>query len=382
LPIELCSRSLAGRLADAGHLGTGKEIAQAMNAKYRVFILLGIVLLIALGFYLFSTRGNSDSVLIGYVDANQVIVSSKVAGRIERLAVDEGQKVKQGELIAQIDKQDLIAERDAAQAGLESLRAQVHASRDTYASTRGDTDAQVASAEAALKAAQANLQESEANERQQSLDTHRTVALADEGVASRQDRDRAEQTLAADQARVRSNQEQVRVAQATLETMRARLNQAGAARSNISATQGLMDSDEAKLSEAEVRIGYTTVTSPVDGVVSVRAAREGEVVNVGAPIVTIVDLTQTWVYAAIPETDEQAVKLGDSLDVRMPGGEHLTGKVIAKATEADFATERDYSRTKRDIRTVRIKLLIDNPGEKYVPGMTAEIMLPHRLLTR
>ena len=87
-----------------------------MNAKYRVFVMLGVVFVLALGFYFFSTRGTSDVVLIGTVDANQVIVSSKVAGRIERLAVDEGQSVKQGELIAQIDNADLIAERDSAQA--------------------------------------------------------------------------------------------------------------------------------------------------------------------------------------------------------------------------------------------------------------------------
>ncbi len=351
-----------------------------MNPKYRVFMLLGIVFLLALGFYLFSTRGNSDVVLIGNVDANQVIVSSKVAGRIERLTVDEGQKVKQGELIAQIDKEDLIAERDAARADLEGLRSQVRQSSESYASTHGETDAQVNNAAAALKAATASLEESEANERQQALDTGRAVALAEQGVASQQDRDRAEQTLAANQARVRANREQVMAARATLETMRARLNQAAAAHSNIAAMQGQMDSAEAKLAEAEVRLGYTRIISPVDGVVSVRAAREGEVVSVGTPIVTIVDLTQTWVYAAIPETEAQAVKLGDSLDVRMPGGERVAGKIIAKATEADFATQRDYSRTKRDIRTVRLKLLIDNPGEKYVPGMTAEVILPRRLL--
>jgi multidrug resistance efflux pump len=350
-----------------------------MNAKYRVFALLGIVFLLSLGFYLFSTRGTSNVVLIGTVDANQVIVSSKVAGRIERLLVDEGQSVKQGELIAQIDNQDLAAERDSARATLAGLRSQVRQSGETYASTHGETDSQVDNAAAALKAAVASLEESEANERQQALDTKRTVTLAEQGVASQQDRDRAEQTLAADQARVRANREQVIAARATLNTMQARINQAAAAHSNIAAMQGQMDSANAKLAEAEVRIGYTHITSPVDGVVSVRAAREGEVVSVGTPIVTIVDLTQTWVYAAIPETQAQAVKLGDTLDVRMPGGEHVPGKVIAKAAEADFATERDYSRTKRDIRTVRLKLLINNPRETYVPGMTAEVLLPQRL---
>jgi multidrug resistance efflux pump len=351
-----------------------------MNAKYRIFVMLGIVFLLSLGFYFYSTHGTSDVVLIGTVDANEVIVSSKVAGRIEHLLVDEGQSVKQGELIAQIDNQDLAAERDSARATLAGLRSQVQQTSQSYASTHGETDAQVKNAAAALSAAQASLEESEANERQQALDTKRTVALAEQGVASQQDRDRAEQTLAANQARVRANREQVIAARATLNTMQARINQAAAAHSNIAATQGEMESANAKLSEAEIRIGYTSVASPITGIVSVRAAREGEVVSVGTPIVTIIDLTETWVYAAIPETLAQFVKLGDTLDVRMPGGERVSGKIIAKAAEADFATERDYSRSKRDIRTVRLKLLINNPRETYVPGMTAEVLIPQHLV--
>jgi HlyD family secretion protein len=350
-----------------------------MNPKYRVFAMLGMVFLLSLGFYFLTTRGTRDVVLIGTVDANQVIVSSKVAGRIERLLVDEGQSVKQGESIAQIDKADLIAERDSARATLDSMGSQVRQSGQSYASTHGETDAQVVNAQAALRAAQATLEESEANERQQALDTGRTVSLAEQGVASRQDRDRAEQTLAADQARVRANQDQVNAARATLVTMQARVNQAAAALSNVASMQGQMASAKAKLEEAEVRIGYTSIVAPVDGIVSVRAAREGEVVSAGTPIVTLVDLTQTWVYAGLPETQAQVVKLGDTLTVRMPGGEQVSGQVIAKAAEADFATERDYSRSKRDIRTVRLKLLIANPRETYVPGMTAEVLLPQRL---
>jgi len=340
--------------------------------------MLGVVFLLSLGFYFYSTRGTSEVALIGTVDANQVIVSSKVAGRIEHLAVDEGQHVNQGDLIAQIDNQDLIAERDSARATLDSLRSQVRQSGESYASTHGETDSQVRNAAAALAAARASLEESEANERQQELDAHRIVSLAEQGVASQQDRDRAEQTLKADQARVRANREQVSAAQATLTTMHARVNQAAAAHSNIAATQGQMDSANAKLQEAEVRIGYSKVLSPVTGTVSVRAAREGEIVNVGTPIVTIVDLTQTWVYASVPETQQQNVKLGYTLSVRMPSGERVPGKVIAKAAETDFATQRDVSRSKRDIRTIRLKLLIANPQETYVPGMTAEVILPQR----
>jgi len=70
------------------------------------------------------------------------------------------------------------------------------------------------------------------------------------------------------------------------------------------------------------------------------------------------------------------VQLGDSLRVVMPSGATLQGKVIEKSAEAAFATQRDVGRRKRDIETVQLKLLIDNPGMKYVPGMLAEVYIP------
>jgi hypothetical protein len=70
-----------------------------MSARNRFFILLGIIFVIAAAYYFFSTNHTSDLVLIGTVDANQVIVSAQVAGRIQKLLVDEGTPVKAGDLI-------------------------------------------------------------------------------------------------------------------------------------------------------------------------------------------------------------------------------------------------------------------------------------------
>jgi multidrug resistance efflux pump len=129
-------------------------------------------------------------------------------------------------------------------------------------------------------------------------------------------------------------------------------------------------------------VGYSQVFAPVSGKVNVRAARQGEVVAAGGPIVTIMDLTETWIYAPLPETQSNAVQLGDSLRVAMPSGETIQGKVINKAAEADFATQRDVSARKRDIKTVQLKLLVDNPGERWVPGMTAEVYIPKNRLVK
>jgi multidrug resistance efflux pump len=135
--------------------------------------------------------------------------------------------------------------------------------------------------------------------------------------------------------------------------------------------------------EAAVELGYSKVFAPIDGKVNVWAARQGEVVTPGTPIVTIMNLSQTWVYAPLPETQADVVKVGDILHVAMPSGTQIDGKVIAKSAEADFATQRDINGgRKRDIKTVKLKLLIANPDEKFVPGMTADVYIPRDKLVK
>ena len=86
--------------------------------------------------------------------------------------------------------------------------------------------------------------------------------------------------------------------------------------------------------QAKLQKGYAEFFAPVSGRVNVWAARQGEVVTAGAAIVTIMDLTQTWVYAPLPETQGDAVQVGDSLRVVMPCGATIYGKVINKAARS------------------------------------------------
>jgi HlyD family secretion protein len=111
----------------------------------------------------------------------------------------------------------------------------------------------------------------------------------------------------------------------------------------------------------------------------VRATRQGEVVNPGEPIVTIIDFGDTWVRAEAPETEARFIADGAKLKVRLPEGSPMQGTVIFKAVEGDYATQRDVSRRKRDIKTIGLKLKVDNPDGSLVPGMTAEVLLPKDL---
>jgi multidrug resistance efflux pump len=171
-------------------------------------------------------------------------------------------------------------------------------------------------------------------------------------------------------------------AEANLTQARAHQMLAVVSARTVDETRDAAASARALAEQAKVQLGYSQVLAPVSGKIDVWAARQGEVVAAGTPIVSIMDLTQTWVYAPLPETQADAVQLGDSLRVVMPSGDTMQGKVIAKSALADFATQRDVSSRKRDIKTIQLKLLIPNPGERFVPGMTAEVYIPKAKLVK
>jgi HlyD family secretion protein len=354
-----------------------------VNPRNRFFILLGVIFLIALGYYFFSTPSNKDLVLIGTVDSNQVIVSPQTQGRLQKLLVDEGTPVKAGQLIAVIDPAELQAQAAAASATISSLRSKVSGMRYTEESTKGSTTSDVKNMQARLRSMTSQLAQAQAALERTESDSRRMIELAKQGVASDQERVQAETNLAASKANVQSLKDQVTAAEADLNAAIARTHQANAASSTVASTQADLRTAEEQKRQAEVRLGYTNIYAPVTGTVSVRAAREGEVLNLGQPIVTIVDLGDTWVRAAIPETQADHIGLGDTLKVRLPGGSETSGKVFYKAAEADFATQRDVNRRKRDIKTIVLKVRLDNPKGAYVPGMTAEVLVsPDQLKAR
>ena len=351
-----------------------------MNARNRVFLILALLTVGSLIFYFVTVPSNKELQLIGTVDANEIVVSSKIPGRIQKLTVSEGDKVTAGQLIAVIESRDLEAALDAAQANASADQHKLRQAQEIVRQNRGETTSGTQTAEAQVRAAQSTLAQAEATLAHQKADTSRTVALANQGIMSAQARDEAVTSLQADEAAVNTARSNLNMAEASLKQAQAHELLTSVSQQTVNQTRDELHNAQALAQQAQVNQSYADVYAPADGVVNEWAARQGEVVGAGTPIVTIMDLKQTWVYAPLPETDADAVKLGDKLRVVMPSGDTVTGTVIAKAAEADFATQRDVSRQKRDIRTVQLKLLIPNPREEFVPGMTAEIYVPRSWL--
>jgi multidrug resistance efflux pump len=353
-----------------------------VNARNRVFLILGLLTIGSLIWYLVTVRPSGDLQLIGTVDANEVMVSAKIPGRIQTLTVDEGQDVKAGQLIAIIESDDLAAARKAAEATAAGQKWKLGETVETERQDRGETGSATINAEAQVRAAKASLVQAQANFDHQQADTSRIVALAKQGIMSTQSSDDAATSLQAAKAAVETARENVAAAEASLRQARAHELLTNVAARTVDETRNQVENARALADQAKVELGYAQVFAPVSGKVNVRAARQGEVVAAGAPIVTIMDLAETWIYAPLPETQADTVQLGDSLRVVMPSGTTIQGKIINKSAEADFATQRDVSARKRDIKTIQLKLLIDNPGNRFVPGMTAEVYIPKNKLVK
>ena len=347
-----------------------------MNARNKIFVLFGIILLASASYYFATTNHSSDYVVIGTVDANQVVVGAKIMGRIEKLNVDDGTPVKVGDVIAILDSDELRAEQLASRASLDGAQHRIGETNASYKLAQGQTSSTVTQAEAQVANAQAQLEAAQANLARSQQNYDRIIPLAKDGVASKQDADNATSDLNLQKATVAAAAKSVDAARASLLVARAGTNQAVAADRMVEESRAQAANAKFQLSQVETRLGYTTVISPINGIVTTRVARQGEVVNPASPIVSIVDLDDTWVYADAPETQAVNIALGDTFKIRLPNGEITTGKVTYKAAEADFATQRDIGKTKRDIKSIAMKFAIDNHEHKFAPGMTAEVLIP------
>ncbi|HXW61246.1 MAG TPA: efflux RND transporter periplasmic adaptor subunit [Candidatus Acidoferrales bacterium] len=347
-----------------------------MKGSQRSFAIIGLVFLVALVFYILTTPHGREIPLTGIVDGNEVIVSSQITGRIVKLNVDEGSEVRKGDLLAELDRKELEASLAASRANVASLEAQVNEANHNYALTDDSTGASLKQAEATLTSTRAQLEQARANLWRDETDFERMQKLFDGGVASAQERDHAEAARKASEANVKSLEDSVGAQEAALALAHANRKQVDVRGAEIATTLAQLEQARASAAAMETQLGYTEIYAPIDGIVSVRVAKQGEVVTQGSPIVVVVDVDHLWVRADVEESYIDSVRFGQTLHVKLPSGDILQGQVFFKGVENDFATQRDVSRTKRDVKTFAIKVSVPNQDRRLFTGMTATVLLP------
>ena len=289
--------------------------------------------------------------------------------------MQEGDQVKRDQLLAVLSDAELSAEHAYFVSSEHGAESGMHESESALRYQEQLATQQIREAEASLAATLAQQREADANAEQLGRALGRAEQVSRGGGMSEQQVEQARNDYSVAKARAEASAKQVDAKRAAVALARSAAEEVKGKRSALSAAQQQHAAAEAQTQKAAARLQYTEIHSPIDGIVDVRAARAGEVVAIGQPIVTLVDPNDYWVRADVEETYIDRVRLGDTLDVRLPSGEVRKGKVFFRGVDATFATQRDVSRTKRDLKTFQIRLRVPNADRKLAPGMTAYVVL-------
>ncbi len=339
-------------------------------------VILVVLLAVGGGIYFFTHRSPHELVLTGVVDGEEVAVESKITARVDRLNVREGDVVHAGDVVAVLDRSELDASLSAARALAAQAQQSVQQSNAQVGLLQAALPAAVAQARDQVSAAAAELEQAHATLTRVQANGDRVLQLAAQGIDSALQREQAQADLDSAHAGVRLAQGKLAAAQAALANALAQQRQVAVQRQQTDVLAAAQRAAQAQQQAASARLDQTALLAPLGGVVTLRAARAGEVVNPGSPVVTIFNLGDTWVQADIEETYADQVRLGERVRVRLPSGVEIPGTVFYKATEADFATQRDVSRTKRDIKTVALRVRVNNADGRLARGMTAWVVFP------
>lgn len=344
--------------------------------RKRLLLSAVAVLVLAIAAYVLLRPSSTVLVLTGIVTTDDVIVGPQVTGQVERLLVKEGDSVTANQLLAVIAPAELEADRAYYAHTAAGVASSVQQSEAELRYQEDQTEAQIRQAEAMVAATQAQQAEAVASLEDARLTRERLEPLAAQGGAAVLDLDHARTTYDAAVARVEALARQVAAQQAGLSLARSSAEQIAVRRSALVGSRQQQAAADAQRTKAQVRLGYTELHAPINGVVDVRAVRLGEIVNPGQPVVTLIDPDDLWVRADVEESYIERVRLGDHLTVRLPSGETRSGTVFFRGVDASFATQRDVSRTKRDIRTFEVRLRVPNTDRRLAVGMTAYVLLP------
>lgn len=289
----------------------------------------------------------SSSEFVGNIEAKQrVALAPRVAGRIIEIAVQEGDTVKKGDLILELQQDREQGEVEAAQSEVNIQRANVSDAEAELSAV----EAEVASAEAAVQQSQADLREQEARLKLAETNLERAKFLVKQGAQSQQSLDNSTRDLNAAKAQTDALRAALNSSQKTLAASQARVN---SARSAIAGEQAALQQAEARVGIATDNLDFNRLTAPIDGVVGDIQPQVGDYVQVGAQVTSIIQDNALELNISVPIEQASQLKLG------------LPVEVIDRQRKA--IAEGDISfispRAERNSQEVLVKAAINNNGQ-------------------
>ncbi len=385
--------------------------APAARKSRRPYLILAAVVGVAFAIYgvvTFVTRGR-ESTDDAQIDADVVVISSRASGAVLHLHVADNQPVKKGDLLVEIDPADLAARARQAEAELAAARAQAQAADAQVAiveaTSRGGLSAaraqlsgsatSVQSADAQIESARAALTRAQTEATQADTDLARAESLLKDQAIPRAQVDSARSTAQAAHAAVAQAQAQLASAQDLKQTAQTRIAESAArveqsapvdaqlasARAGADLAHARADAAEAALALAKLQLSYTRIEAATDGVLSRLAVREGQLVQAGQQIVSIVP-NGTYVVANFKETQVGAMRAGQRVEIELDAypGRTFQGKVdsTSPGTGARFSMlppDNASGNFVKVVQRVPVKIAwVDVPADvKLSAGLSADV---------
>ncbi len=296
-------------------------------------VLIGLVFILLIfafaGFPFFRKPAEADYVeRVGVIEATEVHLSSKMVERIKELLLKEGDSVQAGERAIRLEDQQIRAEMAQSEANLQRGEAGLL-----------NAKAQIEKAKAALRDAKRNLT--------------RISQLQEEGLVSMSDLEKAETRFDLAEAEFKAAEAEARSAEAEIKQRRAHLQ------------------------VIQIQLDETTIYAPISGVVTLKAFEVGEMVSPGVTILTLINPDSVWARVDLEEGEIGKIRLNNRAEI-------FAGSVQAAPFEAavteigtagGFATQRDATRGRQDIKTFRVKVQVSSPKGFLKPGMTVRVRI-------
>lgn len=385
----------------------------------RILIPLGLVLAgagVATWYFLSAPSQTEPLRVSGRIEGYESDIGAKVTGRVESIAVREGDAVRQGQLIVRLDDEQMQAQLKGAAARLDStqkqeeqarlqinlLESQILENRLNLQQAQGDARGRIFQAESSVAASSAQLNQAEAQLQQANSELKlaqtnrdRFAKLVEQGAVTQQQFDQAQTTFEAAQATVRSRQASVESFRKLVNSAQGQLVQAQTTGLNpdirsvqLSGLRTQLAQTKLKLAEAQAevakakadqqetqsKIADLNILSPIDGVVTTRSVEPGAVVTTGKTLLTLINPNTVYLRGYVPQGDIGKVRVGQKARVFLDSApdKPLSASISAIDTQASFTPENIYFQKDRVRQVFGVKISIDNPAGFAKPGMPAD----------
>jgi len=367
-----------------------------------------VVLLIAAGgaaCWWYLQQAGDNLVLPGTVEVQEVRLSSKIAGRVKDVFVDDGAHVKEGDPLVELDIPELRAQRKQFAAQLDAAKAAAAKAE------RGPLDEELAASKQAVAAAEARWMKMDKGNRDKEIeqvekivdawkvdlanarrDLQRISGLLQSKSATQKEYDdadarykRLEATVNEATARLELMREGFRdedKAEALAEFNRAKANDAllhiGTREEDKAAARARVDELTARLSELDTNIAEAVVKAPEDAIVELVSVRRGDTTTPNQPVVRILRASDLWIKAFVPETELGRVRLNQEVAVTMDTypERKFKGRVTYVSSTAEFTPRNVQSVDERRHQVFAIKVRVEDPQGIFKSGMAADVHLP------